>query len=81
MTLASRSMRLRWLNGYRSFASKARVVVVGSGRMGTIRARLVQSNHRYELVGIVDPVSAQGDFLAGNIGVRRWSISCSCQAD
>lgn len=43
--------------------------------MGTIRARLVQSNPRYELVGIVDPVSAQGEFLADNFGVRRRSIA------
>jgi glutamyl-tRNA reductase len=65
-------------NSKRGFATatKARVVVVGSGRMGTIRAALVQSNPRYELAGIVDPVRDRAKSLADKHGVRfvRWDV-------
>lgn len=58
-------------NRRRNFAStKTRVLVVGSGRMGTIRAALVQSNPRYDLAGIVDPVWDRAKSLADKHGVR-----------
>ena len=36
-------------------SSYARVVVIGTGRMGQIRTRLINSNPKFELIGIVDP--------------------------
>ena len=36
------------------FAASARVLVVGGGRMGQIRAGLLRANPRFELCGIVD---------------------------
>jgi predicted homoserine dehydrogenase-like protein len=42
----------------------ARVVVVGSGRMGHIRSSLVRANPRFELVGIVDTAMEGAERLA-----------------
>ena len=37
-----------------SAMQRARVILIGSGRMGQIRAKAVYSNPRFELIGIVD---------------------------
>lgn len=50
----------------------ARVVVVGSGRMGHIRSGLLRSNPKFELVGIVDKELEGAEKLAGNFGVRMF---------
>jgi predicted dehydrogenase len=52
---------------------KARVLVVGSGRMGTIRATLVRANLRLELVGIVDTHLASAQSLSERLGVRKMN--------
>lgn len=48
----------------------ARVVVVGSGRMGQIRSELLYSNPRFELCGIVDEEVSAAEQLASKYGVR-----------
>ena len=37
---------------------RARILLVGSGRMGQIRASAINSNPRMELMGVVDPAGA-----------------------
>jgi predicted dehydrogenase len=50
---------------------RAKVVVVGGGRMGHIRSSLIYANPRFELCGIVD-VNVQGaSALADMFGVRN----------
>ena len=48
----------------------ARVAVVGSGRMGAIRASAIVSNPRLELGAIVDSDRARGQKLASYYRVR-----------
>jgi hypothetical protein len=36
------------------YRRRARVLLVGSGRMGQIRAKAVYANPRFELIGVVD---------------------------
>lgn len=50
---------------------KARVVVMGSGRMGKIRASLLRANPRFEVKGIVDTNYIGAQNLADKYGVRR----------
>ena len=52
-----------------------KVVVVGSGRMGTIRTKLINSNPKYELIGIVDPVLENATTLAAKYRVRVYNYS------
>lgn len=51
---------------------QARVVVVGSGRMGQIRAQLIYSNPRLQLSGIVDTDASKGQVLAEKFGVQSF---------
>ncbi len=44
--------------------SRARVIVVGSGRMGQIRTQLIQANPKFQLVGIVDSDLSAAQALA-----------------
>jgi hypothetical protein len=53
---------------------RCRVLVVGSGRMGQIRASLIDSNPRLKLCGIVDPCSAPGESLAEKHGVSSFFL-------
>ena len=48
---------------------KARVVVIGSGRMGHIRASLLQANPRFQVLGIADTNLASAQTLAETYGV------------
>jgi len=41
-------------------AATARVLLVGTGRMGKIRASILHANPRFDLVGIVDDAPSQG---------------------
>ena len=53
-----------------------RVLVAASGRMGRIRAGLVQASPRLQLCGIVDPISnAQAAELAETYGVRTSVVA------
>lgn len=52
-------------------ASRAKVVVVGSGRMGQIRSSLIYGNPRFELCGIVDTNFEAASLLAHTFSVRR----------
>jgi glutamyl-tRNA reductase len=53
---------------------KARVVVVGSGRMGQIRAGLIRASPRFELCGIVDTQIAAAQSLAEKFDVSNSSV-------
>jgi predicted dehydrogenase len=48
----------------------ASVVVVGSGRMGEIRASLLRANPRFHLLGIVDTHLPGAKRLADKYGVK-----------
>ena len=48
----------------------ARVVVLGSGRMGQIRTALLQANPRFQVQGIVDSNLTSAVALAEKYGVR-----------
>ena len=68
----------RWFTTTRSSSSsgigtknKAKVVVVGSGRMGHIRASLLQGNPRFDLRGIVDINLQSARALADEYGVSN----------
>lgn len=50
---------------------RAKVVVVGSGRMGHIRSSLVYANPRFELCGIVDTNFDAAASMADTFGVRH----------
>lgn len=45
-------------------ATRAKVVVVGSGRMGRIRTQLIQANPKFQLMGIVDSNLSAAQTLA-----------------
>lgn len=47
-----------------SFINRARVILVGSGRMGQIRASLLYANPRFEITGIVDSDMSAASNLA-----------------
>lgn len=56
-----------------SAPQKARVAVVGSGRMGEIRAKAIYANPKFELAGIVDAYSMQkAQALGGPMGVPAY---------
>jgi predicted dehydrogenase len=48
---------------------KARVVLVGSGRMGHIRASILVSSPRFDFIGIVDKDLDSGRALGEKYGV------------
>jgi len=52
---------------------RARIVLVGSGRMGQIRASLLYGNPRFDLCGVVDIDTAGASSLASKYSVR---LSC-----
>ena len=52
---SSSSSRESAITTTRPKSTYARVVVIGTGRMGQIRTRLINSNPKFELIGIVDP--------------------------
>lgn len=58
---------------------RAKVIVVGSGRMGHIRSSLIYANPRFELCGIVD-VNMQGaSEMAEMFGVRNKQCRRQCR--
>ena len=48
----------------------ARVLLVGSGRMGQIRASIIHANPRMQLCGIVDP-----DLIAASVLSERYQVT------
>jgi hypothetical protein len=58
----------------RCLSSRARVVVVGSGRMGSIRASMLYANPRFDLAGIVDLNWNGAKALADTYQVRTNEI-------
>ena len=55
---------------------RAKVVVVGSGRMGQIRSSLIYANPRFDLCGIVDTNIESASAMAETFGVR-FRDSCT----
>ena len=55
--------------------ARARVVVVGSGRMGHIRSSLLYANPRFELLGHVDVNHASAKALAATYQVCNMRVS------
>jgi len=60
-----------------SLPNQARVVVVGSGRMGQIRSSIIYANPRFELSGIVDVSIEAATKLAEKYRVRKMLASRS----
>lgn len=56
---------------FQSMAPRARVAVVGSGRMGQIRTSLLRANPRFSLAGIVDTHRASAQALGEQYGVSQ----------
>jgi predicted homoserine dehydrogenase-like protein len=65
---ASSSLRCSFLST-KAGERPARVIVIGSGRMGHIRSSLLRSNPKFELVGIVDTFLEGAQKLADNYRV------------
>jgi hypothetical protein len=53
-----------------NLSARARVILVGSGRMGHIRSSLLYGNPRFELAGIVDVNEKGATVLASTFQVR-----------
>ncbi len=49
------------------------LAVVGTGRMGTVHARLLADHPSVELVAIVEPAVERGQALASELGVRHFA--------
>jgi len=61
------------LRCFSTIPQRARVIVVGCGRMGQIRASLIRSSPCFELAGIVDPNIEGAMNLAMKHGVSSYS--------
>ena len=64
-----------------NFSNKARVILVGNGRMGQIRSRLLYANPRFQVCGIVDTNIQAATELADRYSVSLEHISefvCEC---
>ena len=55
--------------------SAARVALIGSGRMGQIRASLMYANPRFDLCGIIDNNIDAATSLASKYKVRNSNYS------
>lgn len=60
-----------------SFVNRARVILVGNGRMGQIRAGLLYANPKFELSGIVDTNMEAASVLAETYAVRLLYLKYS----
>jgi len=49
-----------------------RLAVIGTGHLGAIHARLAAANPHFRLAAVVDPLPAQRDALAAELGVAAW---------
>lgn len=54
------------------FQQRARVLIVGSGRMGQLRASILYANPRFELCGIVDKNEESAKYLASSYLTRSF---------
>ena len=73
-SLASGSSKRLFSATRPSRARRAKVVVVGSGRMGQIRSSLIYANPRFELCGIVDVNFEGAAAMADVFGVREQPL-------
>lgn len=62
------------MNISRVLSRKARVLVVGSGRMGQIRCSLLRGNPRFEVRGIVDTNLEAAQMLADKYSVSSLTF-------
>lgn len=67
-TSAGQHFVRRLFSSSRPIGRQAKVLVVGSGRMGNIRASLLYANPRFELCGVVDVNYGGAAALAGTYG-------------
>jgi len=89
----SRRQKSKVFSASRTFVSrgivppKARVLVLGSGRMGLIRCSILRGNPRFDVRGVVDTNPAAAKTLADKYGVSdtftdrsnvRWSSYHLC---
>lgn len=63
------SLPARFMCSVSKRKAKARILLVGSGRMGVIRASIIHANPRMELCGIVD--ASTPDHL-----LEQYRVSC-----
>ena len=77
LTAATKTTARRTLSSFREVPKRARVVVVGSGRMGHIRSSLLYANPRFEIAGIVDINHDGAANLANIYGVSALLICVS----
>ena len=79
----SRRQKSKAFSASRTFVSggvvppKARVLVMGSGRMGQIRCSLLRGNPRFDVRGVVDTNHAAAKTLADKYGVSDTSTDRS----
>lgn len=62
-----------WNSGSSNVSRQARVAVVGSGRMGEIRSKILYANPRIEFVGVVDSHLEGAKSLAQTFGTNAYS--------
>jgi len=55
---------------------KARVAVIGSGRMGAIRGSILQANPKFDFAGVIDVNLEGATALANKYGVRVFVFLC-----
>jgi predicted homoserine dehydrogenase-like protein len=77
-SLASPGTKRMFSVGRSGLGRRAKVVVVGSGRMGQIRSSLIYANPRFELCGIVDVNMEGASAMADMFGVRNKQCPCQC---
>lgn len=52
---------------------RLRIAVVGAGHLGRIHARLLKTIETVELIGVVDPVAAARQSVAGELGLAAYA--------
>ena len=61
---------MAFLSRTKPLLKQARVLLVGSGRMGNIRAKAIYSNPRFEFAGVIDENISAAKLLADEFRVR-----------
>lgn len=59
-------------NSCHNTGTRIKICVIGAGRMGQIRTRVIYSNPRLELVGIIDCLEIQGTSLAQKFNSKYY---------
>lgn len=73
--IAFRESAMRSFSSSLSRGERAKVIVVGSGRMGKIRSSLMYANPKFELCGVVDVDFQGAAALAETYGVRNVDLT------